>query len=111
MRRTFREFLALAGLADNGISLRSYRRTGATVIARGIGTDAAAAFLGHASTVIAEGHYIEKDHTIDLAPAEHLESMLRPRRPGEPLITNAMAAGEDALLAVLDGEGEHDDVA
>ena len=45
VRRTFREFLALAGLAGSGISLRWYRRTGATVIARGIGADAAAAYL------------------------------------------------------------------
>ena len=29
-RRTFREFLADAGLGDSGITLRSYRRTGAT---------------------------------------------------------------------------------
>ncbi len=47
VRRTFREFLAEAGLGDSGISLRWYRRTGATVIARGMGSDAAAASLGH----------------------------------------------------------------
>jgi len=62
VRRTFREFLADAGLAESGISLRWYRRTGAaTVIARGLGSDAAAAFLGHTSTAITEGHYIERD--------------------------------------------------
>ncbi len=42
VRRTFREFLQIADLAGSGISLRWYRRTGATVIARGIGIDAAA---------------------------------------------------------------------
>ncbi len=47
VRRTFRDFLDLAGLADIGITTRWYRRTGATVIARGVGVDAAAAFLGH----------------------------------------------------------------
>ena len=31
------------------------------MIARGMGTDAAAAFLGHTSTAITEGHYIEPD--------------------------------------------------
>ena len=65
VRRTFRDFLADAGLADSGISLRWYRRTAATVIARGMGSDAAAAFLGHTSTAITEGHYIERDRTID----------------------------------------------
>jgi integrase len=60
VRRTFRDFLAEAGLADSGISLRWYRRTGATVIARGMGSEAAAAFLGHSSTAITEGHYIER---------------------------------------------------
>ena len=38
--------------------LRWYRRTVATVIARGVSTDAAATFLGHGSTAITEGHYI-----------------------------------------------------
>ena len=61
MRRTFRDFLQLAGLDETGISLRWYRRTGATVVARGMGSDAAATFLGHTSSAITEGHYIEKD--------------------------------------------------
>lgn len=85
MRRTFRDFLKLAGLAETGISLRWYRRTGATVIARGMGTDAAATFLGHTSTVITEGHYIEPDPTVDPRPAAILERTLRPDRPDEGL--------------------------
>lgn len=56
VRRTFSEFLQIADFAGGGISLRWYRRTGATVIAHAIGTDAAAVFLGHTSTVITEGH-------------------------------------------------------
>jgi integrase len=68
VRRTFREFLRLAELGSSGISLRWYRRSGATVIARGIGTDAAAAFLGHTSSVITEGHYIEPDRAVDPTP-------------------------------------------
>ena len=99
VRRTFREFLELAGLAGSGISLRWYRRTGATVIARGIGTDAAAAFLGHASTVITEGHYIEPDRTVDPAPAGQLERTLRPAAPDDSLLARSPARGEDALLA------------
>jgi len=85
-RRTFREFLVGAGLADSGISLRWYRRTGATVVARGLGSDAAAALLGHTSTAITEGHYIERDKTVDLTPAAQLERTLRPLSPDGTLL-------------------------
>jgi hypothetical protein len=95
VRRTFRNFLVLAGLVDSGISLRWYRRTGATVIARGIGTDAAAAFLGHTSTVVTEGHCIERDRTIDTAPAAELERTLRPDQPDGSLLTHSAVLGED----------------
>ena len=78
VRRTFRDFLKLADLSDSAIGLRWYRRTGATVIARGMGSDAAATFLGHSSTAITEGHYIERDRTVDPTPAAHLERTLRP---------------------------------
>jgi integrase len=111
VRRTFREFLVLAGLGDSGISLRWYRRTGATVIARGLGTDAAAAFLGHTSTVITEGHYIERDRSIDPAPAAQLERTLRPEQPDGSLLSHSAAPGEDVLLAVVDREGDDDAVA
>jgi integrase len=111
VRRTFREFLSLAGLADTGISLRWYRRTGATVIARGIGTDAAAAFLGHTSTVITEGHYIEPDRVVDPTPAAHLERTLRPTEPDGSLLANRPADREDELLAAVDLESDDDAVA
>jgi integrase len=111
VRRTFRDFLAEAGLADSGISLRWYRRTGATVIARGMGSEAAAAFLGHSSTAITEGHYIERDQSIDATPAAHLERTLRPRQPDGALLAQAAAVGEDDLLAAVDDEGEDDAVA
>ena len=65
VRRTFRGFLELANLAGEGITLRWYLRTGATVIARGASTGAAASFFGHGSTAITEGHYIEPDRTAD----------------------------------------------
>ena len=104
VRRTFREFLADAGLAESGISLRWYRRTGATVIARGLGSDVAAAFLGHTSTAITEGHYIERDLTIDPMPADQLERTLRPDRPDGALLKLPAAAGEDEILAVVDGD-------
>ena len=111
VRRTFREFLEIAGLAGSGISLRWYRRTGATVIARGIGTDAAAAFLGHTSTVITEGHYIEPDPAVDPAPAAHLERTFRPTSPDGSLLANRQADREDELLAAVDREGDDDAVA
>lgn len=111
VRRTFREFLQLAGLGGSGISLRWYRRTGATVIARGIGTDAAAAFLGHTSTVITEGHYIEPDRVVDPSPAAHLERTLRPVQPDGSLLASHPADREDELLAAVDHESDDDAVA
>lgn len=102
VRRTFRDFLNDASLAGTGISLRWYRRTGATVIARGMSTAAAAGFLGHTSSAITEGHYIEPDRTIDLTPATYLERTLRPDCPDGSLLAGAPAPGEEDGLAVLD---------
>ena len=111
VRRTFRDFLKLAGLDDSGISLRWYRRTAATVIARGMGSDAAATFLGHASTAITEGHYIEPDRTIDPTPAAHLEATFRLERPDRTLLAMAPAHGEDEVLAMADADSAEGDVA
>ncbi len=111
VRRTFREFLELAGLADTGISLRWYRRTGATVIARSMGSDAAAAFLGHASSVITEGHYIERDLSVDPTPAAHLERTLRPVEPDDSLLAMPAAVGEEQVLARVDADPDDGDVA
>lgn len=63
-RRTFRAFLELADLQDSGITPRWYRRTVATIIAREHGLDAAAAHLGHTSSAITEGFYVEPDLTV-----------------------------------------------
>lgn len=104
VRRTFREFLEIAGLGGSGISPRSYRRTGATVIARGIGTDAAAAFLGPTSAVITKGHYIEPDRAVDSSPAAYLERTLRPTEPDGTLLATPPADREDKLLTALDRE-------
>jgi integrase len=111
VRRTFRDFLRLAGLDDSGISLRWYRRTGATVIARGMGSDAAAAFLGHTSTAITEGHYIQPDRTVDVTPAVYLERTLRPVHPDGSLLADRPADRENELLAAVDREGEDGAVA
>jgi integrase len=106
VRRTFREFLVGAGLADSGISLRWYRRTGATVVARGLGSDAAAAFLGHTSTAITEGHYIERDKMVDLTSAAQLERTLRPLRPDGTLLGLPAAVGEEEILAAVDSDSD-----
>jgi integrase len=106
VRRTFRDFLKIAGLADTGISLRWYRRTGATVIARGVSTDAAATYLGHTSTAITEGHYIERDQTIDTTPAAHLERTLRPLGADDSLLAMSPTAGEEKRMAALDDDAE-----
>ncbi len=106
VRRTFREFLVLAGLEDSEITPRWYRRTGATVLARGLGVDAAAAHLGHASTVITENHYIEADQSVDFGPATVLELTLRPVDPDGALLARAETDEEETLLGALDPGGE-----
>jgi len=111
VRRTFRDFLRLADLGDSAVSLRWYRRTGATVIARGMGTDAAATFLGHTSATITEGHYIEPDRTVDLTPAAHLERTLRSEQPDGALLAMATAEGEAAILAMADADPDEGAVA
>ena len=102
LRRTFREFLVLAGLQESGITPRWCRRTGATVVARGLGVDAAAVHLGHTSTAITEGHYIEPDTTVDFSPAQVLEATLRPVDPDGALLSQPDADGEAELLAEID---------
>ena len=80
--------------------------TGATVIARGMGSQAAATFLGHASTAITEGHYLERDESVDPTPAEHLERTLRPVNPEGDLLARPPTVGEQPLLAAIDRESE-----
>lgn len=111
-RRTFREFLVLAGLADSGITPRWYRRTGATVLARGMGIDAAATHLGHTSKAITEGHYVEPDRTVDFAPATLLETTLRPLDPDGALLARSETddEDEDELLDAIDPGDEQDSI-
>lgn len=111
VRRTFREFLVLAGLADSGISLRWYRRTAATVIARAMGTDVAAGFLGHTSAAITEGHYIEPDQKVDLSLADHLDRTLRVLQPDPRLLAAATSDEEADVLDDIDPLGEDDEPA
>lgn len=106
VRRTFRAFLELADIAGEGITLRWYRRTGATVIARGASTDAAASFLGHGSTAITEGHYIEPDRTVDRGPAQLLERTLRRANPDGALLALAGSEAERDTLAMLDDDDQ-----
>ncbi len=98
LRRTFREYLELAGLADSGISFRWYRRTGATVLARAVSVDAASAFLGHTSTAITEGYYIEPDTVVDLTPAAALDRILRPGALDHAVLSRAVSDDEEGML-------------
>lgn len=108
-RRTFRQILELAGLQESGITPRWYRRTGATVLARGLGVDVAADHLGHASTAITEGHYIEPDQAIDYAPAGVLERTLRPVNPEGALLSLPVDEEEELALDELDAALSDDD--
>ncbi|MEO6577544.1 MAG: tyrosine-type recombinase/integrase, partial [Candidatus Limnocylindria bacterium] len=106
VRRTFREMVDLAGLGSTGISLRWYRRTAATVIARGMGASAAATFLGHTSTAITEGHYIAPDPTIDRNPAALLELTLRVDAPDQALLIRPSTPVEHAEVGALVDDDE-----
>jgi integrase len=99
LRRTFREFLVEADLADSGITPRWYRRTGATVLARGLGIDTAASFLGHTSTSVTEGHYVAPDQAVDWSPASVLDRTLRPHDPDG---TWLVAGGGDVEAQALE---------
>jgi integrase len=110
-RRTFREFLALAELAGLGISPRWYRRTGATVLARGLGADAAADYLGHTSTTITERHYIEPERVVAYEPAAVIERTLRPVDPDGSLLAAPVEEEEEDLLDLLVGDGGADEAA
>ncbi|MGN8246098.1 site-specific integrase [Cellulomonas soli] len=108
LRRTFREFLSGAGLADTGITPRWYRRTGATVLARGLGIEAAAAFLGHTNVAVTEGHYVAPDLSVDMAPARVLEQVLRPVDPDGVLLAAGANEVEVDALERIDGQDAAD---
>ena len=108
VRRTFRQFLVIAGLESSGITPRWYRRTGATVLARGLGVEAAATHLGHTSTSITEAHYIEPDRKIDFAPAAVLDLTLRPHGPDGSLLARPDTDEEGRLLDRIDPREDDD---
>jgi len=109
VRRTFREFLMLAGLEGSGITPRWYRRTGATVLARGLSVEAAALHLGHTSTAITEGHYMEPDTSVDFGPAAVLERTLRPVDPDGSLLAVPESDDEEVALDELSSGDETDE--
>lgn len=55
-RRTFRQILDHAGLADRGITPHSFRRTVATLISQEADSETAAEMLGHSGTQITKKH-------------------------------------------------------
>jgi integrase len=107
LRRTFREYLELAGLADSGISFRWYRRTGATVLARAVSVDAASAFLGHTSTAITEGYYVEPSKVVDVTPAAALDRILRPGATDHTVLTTPLSDDEEwAIDSIIENVGD-----
>jgi hypothetical protein len=65
----------------------------------------AATHLGHASTAITEGHYIEPDNTVDFGTAAVLERTLRPVSPDVALLTRRVDDEEADLLDLLESDG------
>lgn len=106
LRRTFRDVVKEAGLQGLGITPRWYRRTGATILARGISVDAATTFLGHTSTAITEKHYIQADTYVDQTPATLLDRALRPVDPDGTLLGRRASTKEDELLDKIDENGD-----
>ena len=66
--------------------------------------------LGHTSTAITEGHYIEPDRTVDFGPAAVLESTLRPIDPDGALLQRPESEDEEEILDAIDSVSD-DDVA
>lgn len=76
------------------------------MIARGISVDAAAVLLGHTSTKITEGHYIEPDATVDFAPADVLERALRSNNPDRTLLGGTSDDEEELALDIIDDDAD-----
>ncbi len=106
-RRTFRAFLELADLQDSGITPRWYRRTVATIIAREHGLDAAATHLGHTSSVITEGFYVEPDLTVQHKVMRGVQEAGRPDEPDFTVLRQGTDEEEEDVLDRLD-ENESD---
>lgn len=104
-RRTFRAFLELADLQDSGITPRWYRRTVATIIAREHGLDAAATHLGHTSSAITEGFYVEPDLTVEHEVMRAVEATGRVEMPDFSVLLRGVDEEQEDVLDRLD-EGE-----
>lgn len=78
-RRTLRKILASANLTELDVTPHSFRRTGATAIARASDAETAARYLGHGSADITTAHYIEAAAcSVDPDPAGYLETLAPP---------------------------------
>jgi len=83
VRRTFRGMLRSAGLDGLNITPQSFRRTGATLLARELGLQAAADVLGHTSTSTTKAHYAEPERAVKPEPALVLQRLAPQQRPGD----------------------------
>lgn len=65
------------------------------MLARAVSVDAASAFLGHTSTAITEGYYVEPSKVVDRTPAAALDRILRPGAADHAVLTMPLSDDED----------------
>lgn len=84
VRRSFRQILQLAGLADQEIKLHTLSKAAAMLISRHAGDETAAAMLGHSGTQTLRRHYLANTRKPNPVTAEILERFA-PRASSSPL--------------------------
>ncbi len=80
VRRSFRQVLQLAGLADQEIKLHTLRKAAAMLVSRHAGDEVAAEMLGHSGTQTLRRHYLAHTREPNPVTAEILERFA----PGVP---------------------------
>lgn len=73
-----------------------------------VSVDAASAFLGHTSTAITEGYYIEPSRVVDLTPAAALDRILRPGATDHTMLTMPLSDDEEWAIESMLGGSEAD---
>ncbi len=73
VRRSFRQILQLAGLADQEVKLHTLRKAAAMLVSRHAGDEVAAEMLGHSGTQTLRRHYLAHTREPNPVTAEILE--------------------------------------
>jgi integrase len=73
VRRSFRQVLQLAGLADQEVKLHTLRKAAAMLVSRHAGDEVAAEMLGHSGTQTLRRHYLAHTREPNPVTAEILE--------------------------------------